>query len=57
MNEFDYSVFSSLKVKTMTFSSESLLSAMIFLFKFIMRLIDDDESVNVEKQAENDKIS
>ncbi len=49
MNEFDCLVFSSLKVKTMTFSSESLLSTMISSSESIMRLIDDDESVNIEK--------
>ncbi len=50
-------MFSLSEVKTMTFSSESSLSAMISSFKSIMRLIDDDESVDVEKQAENDEIN
>ena len=41
----------------MTFFSESSSNAMISLFESIMRLIDDNESVNIEKQAENDKIN
>ncbi len=49
MNEFNCSVFLLSEIKIMIFSSESLLSAMIFLFKFIIRLIDDDKSVNIEK--------
>jgi len=57
MNEFNCSVFSSLKVKIMTFSSESSSSAMISSSESIMRLINDDESVNVKKQAENNKIN
>jgi len=57
MNEFNCSVFLLSEVKTMTFSFKSLLSAMISSFKSIMRLIDDNESVDIEKQAENDEIN
>ncbi len=57
MNEFNCSIFLLLKVKIMTFSFKLLLNAMISSFESIIRLIDDNELVNIEKWAENNEIS
>jgi len=57
MNEFNCSMFLLSEIKIIIFSFKSLSSAMISSFKFIMKLIDNDKSINVEKQAKNDKIN